>query len=66
MPKWIEQNWPSVGVFLLAAGLTATGVWEATGSGWWTLTVALLGAALVTAVLRFLYRKGLKALERRR
>ncbi len=65
MPRWIEQNWPSVGVFAVVAGLTATGVWEATGAGWWTLLVALVGAALVTAILRFLYRKGKKALERR-
>ena len=66
MQKWIKQNWPSVLAFAAAAGLTATGVWEVTGSGWWTLLVALLGAMLVTAVLRYLYRRGKKALERRR
>ena len=44
-------------VFGFIALMIAYGVWQETGNGWWTVLVAVVGGAVVTGVVRFIFRK---------
>ena len=44
-------------VFGFIALIIASSIWQATGNGWWTALVAVVGGAVVTAVLRFIFGK---------